>query len=724
MQREDLLLLFLFPQAVCLFPQRAAMLLLYLLTFAATVQAQSQLLPGSCNFESNTCGYTSDADFTSWILHKDGRFVAVDAAPADVQDDETAAETGPQKETIGVLLSPALEQGEWSCLRLVYQIIGSGSLTVLQRTEGKSFDRPLWSSQESSDSWVISSMDLQNNTEPHTVVIEGKPAGSPGSSVAIFEIHISPGYCLDCDFEESHLCGYNNLWNANVNWYVGGGGGQLLHNDMPNDHTYNNKTGHLMYVDSVYAKTFKEVAKLISPMTMVPMSGCLSFQYQRSEERGNLFSVFTRDKLGQYQELWRAGTENQSDWSGTLGEWTPVQVDLKAPYSVQVVFEVAFNSPRGGRVAVDDISFSPEFCSTDSVPTFDPSVANCDFESGLCRYTQDQVVGSWKKVSVKPNIFRNGDHTTGAGSFLLAHSRLNPRSGYVNRLIGPTLPGNMKFCLRFYFSLRGITLATAGFNQTDRALAVYLQQQQQSSSQEKIWTQGEKSRGIWIGTDVTFQTSKPAKVVFVSTCRSFWDCGSVALDDISVNLGDCELTAASLSLSLPGHCDFEAGLCGYTQDKHSDDADWEWRRGPTPTSYTGPRGDHTTGLGYYLHLEASPLLPGQRVRLLSSVLRGSRGPQCLRFFYHMYGSGTGQLSIHLSKDGEDVLLRQLSGEQSVAWLRATVEYQSDSQHQIVFEATRGSSVRSDIAIDDIILEGGPCSEMEIKTSVGTSNEIE
>lgn len=33
------------------------------------------------------------------------------------------------------------------------------------------------------------------------------------------------------------------------------------------------------------------------------------------------------------------------------------------------------------------------------------------------------------------------------------------------------------------------------------------------------------------------------QVVFVSTCRSFWDCGSVALDDISVSLGDCELTA-------------------------------------------------------------------------------------------------------------------------------------------------------------------------------------
>lgn len=694
------------------------MLPFYLLTFAVTIQAHNQLLPGSCNFESNTCGYTSDADFASWTLHKDGRFVAVEAAMSDEQDAEIGSDNSPQREIRGVLLSPALEQGEWSCLRLVYQIIGSGSLEVLQRTEGKSFDRPLWSSQSPSDSWVISSMDLQNNTEPYRVVIEGKPGGSPGSSVAVFEIHISPGYCLECDFEESHLCGYSNQWNANVNWYVGGGGAQLLHNNIPNDHTYNNRTGHLMYVDSIYAKTFKEVAKLVSPMTTVPMSGCLSFQYQRSEEGGNLFSVYTKDKLGQYQELWRAETESQNEWSGTLEEWIPVQVDLKAPYSVQVVFEVSFNSPRGGRVAIDDISFSPEFCSKDSEPTFDPSIANCDFESGNCRYIQDQVTGSlWRRVSVKPNIFRNGDHTTGAGYFLLAHSRLSPRSGYVSRLIGPTLPGNMKYCLRFYFSLRG-------FNQTDQALTVYLQPLQQSSSQEKIWTQGERSRGIWITTDVTFQTSQPAKVVFVSTCRSFWDCGSVALDDISLNLGDCELTTGLLSSSLPGHCDFEAGLCGYTQDKQNDGADWEWRRGPTPTSYTGPRGDHTTGLGYYLHMEASPMLPGQSVRLLSRPLRGSRGPQCLRFYYHMYGSGTGQLSVHLHKDGEDVLLWQLSGEQSVAWLRATVEYQSDSQHQIVFEATRGTSVRSDIAIDDIILEGGPCPAMEIKAPVLTSNEIE
>lgn len=102
-------------------------------------------------------------------LFVSGRFVAVDAVMNDDQDDEVGADTGPQREITGLLLSPALEYGEWSCLRLVYQIIGSGSLEVLQRTEGKSFDRPLWSSQAPSDSWVISSMDLQNNTEPYKV---------------------------------------------------------------------------------------------------------------------------------------------------------------------------------------------------------------------------------------------------------------------------------------------------------------------------------------------------------------------------------------------------------------------------------------------------------------------------------------------------------------------------------------------------------------------------
>lgn len=693
------------------------MLLVYLLTLTAAVavQARTLPLPGSCNFESSTCGYTSDQDFKSWSLKKDGNFISLEPLIS------AESQSTPEDKRRGVLLSPVLDQEDWTCLRLVYQITGSGSIQVQLRRQGDSFDRPLWSSQTPSDSWVISNMDLKNTTEAYMVVIEGSLGESSGSSVAVFEISILSGYCLECDLEEPHLCGYSNQWNTNVNWYVGGGGGlQDPQKNLPDDHTYNNETGHYMYVDSIYAKTLKEVAKLVSPMTTVPMSGCMSFHYQRGVERGNQFAVYTRDKAGQYQEIWRADKDgqNQNDWIATTWEWIPVQMDLKAPYPLQVVFEVAFNSPRGGHVAVDDITFSPEFCSADTEPTFDPSISNCDFESGFCHYTQELKKESpWRRVSVRPNIFRSGDHTTGEGSFLLAQSQLAPRSGYSSRLMGPILPGNMKYCLRFFYSLRG-------FNQTDQALAIYLQDSN-SITKERIWTQGAKSRNIWIATEVTFQSVKPAKVMFVSACKSFWDCGSVALDDIRVSLGDCESNAASL-LVVPGHCDFETGYCGYSQDKQGDAGDWVRRKGPTPTSYTGPRSDHTTGLGHYMHIEASPMLSGQNARLLSSTLRGARGPQCLHFFYHMYGSGTGQLNVYLDKNGEYVLLWKRSGEQSVTWLRAIVEYQCDFQHQIVFEATRGSSVRSDIAIDDIVFKSGPCPEIAIKTTYapGTSNEIE
>lgn len=75
------------------------------------------------------------------------------------------------------------------------------------------------------------------------------------------------------------------------------------------------------------------------------------------------------------------------------------------------------------------------------------------------------------------------------------------------------------------------------------------------------------------------------------------------------------------------------------------------------------------------------MLPGQSIRLLSRLLRGFRGSQCLQFYYHMYGSGTGQLNLHLKHDSEERSLWQQSGEQSTSWLRATVEFQCDSQHQ-------------------------------------------
>ncbi|XP_046872022.1 MAM domain-containing protein 2a isoform X1 [Hypomesus transpacificus] len=648
------------------------------------VWAQQQLLAGSCNFEQGTCGYTSDPAYARWATNEEGRFITADGSVLSGQGK-------------AVLVSPVLDQLDWSCLRLVYQITGAGSLQLHQRPEGDNFDYALWSARKPSDSWLIASIDLKNSSTAYQILMEARPAEEPGNSVAIFEIHIVPGYCLECNFEEHHLCGYSNHWNPNVNWYVGGSLARDPQSSLPDDHTMNNQRGHYMYVDSVYAKRFQEVAKLTSPMSTTPMAGCLSFYYQRDQERGNIFSVFTRDQLGHYEELWRPEVYATSSWR-------QVTVDIKAPHPLEVVYEVAFNSARGGYVAIDDISFSPEFCHTDTEPTFDPSVADCDFEEGLCRYYQERVEGKvWTTVTVKPNAYRIGDHTTGTGSFLLANTRFTSRPGYVGRLHGPFLPGNHKYCLRFYYALHG-------FLKVENALVLYLYDEN-NVALEKAWTLADSTRDMWTQVDITYMKPMPTKAVFVSICKNFWDCGLVAIDDITVTIGDCRITEGRKG-EQPGQCDFETGDCGYSQDRQGDKGDWLRIRGQSPTSYTGPRGDHTTGVGYFMYIEASLMRPGHTARLLSSWLRGSHAPQCLVFHYHMYGSGTGILSVLLRRSGreKDALLWRRRGEQSVSWMRATVDYDCDSKHQIIFEAIRGPSIRSDIAIDDIVFKKGPCKD--------------
>lgn len=84
-----------------------------------------------------------------------------------------------------------------------------------------------------------------------------------------------------------------------------------------------------MYVDSVYVKHFQEVAQLISPMTTAPMSGCLSFYYQLQQGNDNIFSLYTRDGAGLYEEIWKM------DKPGN-GVWNLAEVEFSAPYPMEV----------------------------------------------------------------------------------------------------------------------------------------------------------------------------------------------------------------------------------------------------------------------------------------------------------------------------------------------------------------------------------------------------
>ena len=62
--------------------------------------------------------------------------------------------------------------------------------------------------------------------------------------------------------------------------------------------------------------------------------------------------------------------------------------------------------------------------------------------------------------------------------------------------------------------------------------------------------------------------------------------GDIAIDDFKVRDGACPG---------PGDCDFEdADTCSWTNSR-ADNFDWIIGKGDTPSSFTGPKVDHTKG---------------------------------------------------------------------------------------------------------------------------------
>ena len=62
--------------------------------------------------------------------------------------------------------------------------------------------------------------------------------------------------------------------------------------------------------------------------------------------------------------------------------------------------------------------------------------------------------------------------------------------------------------------------------------------------------------------------------------------GDIAIDDFKMRDGACPG---------PGDCDFEdADTCSWTNSR-ADDFDWIIGKGDTPSSFTGPKVDHTKG---------------------------------------------------------------------------------------------------------------------------------
>lgn len=86
----------------------------------------------------------------------------------------------------------------------------------------------------------------------------------------------------------------------------------------------------------------------------------------------------------------------------------------------------------------------------------------------------------------------------------MANARSGATPGYVGRLHGPFLPGNHKYCLRFYYLLQGL-------RKLDNGLALYIYDENEVAL-EKVWSLADTSRSVWTEVEITYMKPMRTKV--------------------------------------------------------------------------------------------------------------------------------------------------------------------------------------------------------------------
>ncbi|XP_038052754.1 MAM and LDL-receptor class A domain-containing protein 1-like [Patiria miniata] len=171
-------------------------------------------------------------------------------------------------------------------------------------------------------------------------------------------------------------------------------------------------------------------------------------------------------------------------------------------------------------------------------------------------------------------------------------------------------------------------------------------------------------------------------------------------------------TSAIDSTGVDFNCAFEGTLCGWTQPAMAFEVDWVVQQGATPNANTGPEVDRTTGTisGAYVYYDGRSYTADGTATLKSPELdfRFSNGK--LSFWLNMYGSGIDSLRIYqrpadvFSHPNLELLI--ITGQQSTEpmWLHREVNLTEVSYNfHIAFKTTEGTSIESDVAIDDVEL---------------------
>ncbi|CAC5388821.1 unnamed protein product [Mytilus coruscus] len=177
--------------------------------------------------------------------------------------------------------------------------------------------------------------------------------------------------------------------------------------------------------------------------------------------------------------------------------------------------------------------------------------------------------------------------------------------------------------------------------------------------------------------------------------------------------------------SLPIHCNFEDGFCGFQTDNSKFSlVSWSRKSGTESLgNFMFLKGDNTTGTGSYLSLtiDKKTALNGDRANLYIPAIR-TRTMTCLTFAYSLPSNTSGSLQVFETDTNTDTatLMRQVSGYHGPHWKSTFVQFlPSADPLVIVIEGSYTGEPGCVVTIDDIHLVEGIC-DGYVQTTTSTT----
>ncbi|KFM70445.1 MAM and LDL-receptor class A domain-containing protein, partial [Stegodyphus mimosarum] len=496
--------------------------------------------------------------------------------------------------------------------------------------------------------------------------------------------------CGPCSFEKD-FCEWKNESPGKFSW---------SRKNASNANGYGPSTDHKNSSEGWYAYVqqgfgyYSDPAILQSPSLPPTSSHCvMAFWLYVSSTAGQFYVEHKPPGYYYYtyRKIWTLPKQTETNWQ---------LVEVRIPKAETKGTIVRFHSvpnwywyTQDKNVAISEVKFMN--CNPKEL-LVDCNFDDDSFHEGLCFWTQNPMATlKWKRGNGSTELNFTGptsDHTTGHGYYMY----IDPRDSYAYqtaRLTSPTLPMNIPegSCFSFWYHMYGQHIGTLGI-ETSWYWAY-----------QRRWTRTRSQGNKWIYGEVDISSYRDYTINIVAY-SSWGKENNIAIDDLKMVDGTCTQTAI---------CDFEKDFCGWN-DTFEGSTGWVRSQGSGNWSDEKPRIDHTTNseFGYFIYL---PYKRRGDLARLESPMYKNYGDMCVKFWYNMYGNDIGTLAVYQRTNQETRLenlksLWKRSGDHAGGWKLGRATMKSLPAFFVAFEAQTGVGPLGYIALDDIHLSHGVCSD--------------